>query len=48
MSEKLLDQHGRHRNVTEAFRVSREESDLLNRLVTLSGRTKQDYLTTAR
>lgn len=45
MSEKLLDQHGRHRNVTVAFRVSREESDLLNRLVALSGLTKQDYIT---
>lgn len=45
MSEKLLDQHGRHRNVTVAFRVSREESDLLNRLVASSGLTKQDYIT---
>lgn len=45
MSEKLLDQHGRYRNVTVAFRVSREESDLLNRLVALSGLTKQDYIT---
>ena len=45
MSEKLLDQHGRHRNVTVAFRVSREESELLNRLVALSGLTKQDYIT---
>ena len=45
MSEKLLDQHGRHRNVTVPFRVSREESDLLNRLVALSGLTKQDYIT---
>ena len=45
MIEKLLDQHGRHRNVTVAFRVSREEADLLNRLVALSGLSKQAYIT---
>lgn len=45
MSKKLLDHKGRWRNKTVAFRMSEEESDMLNRLVKISGLTKQDYLT---
>lgn len=43
--EKILDYKGRWRNHTVAFRVSDEESKLLNDLVALSGLTKQDYIT---
>lgn len=42
--EKILDYKGRWRNHTVAFRVSDEESKLLNDLVALSGLTKQDYI----
>lgn len=44
MSEKNLDEHGRLRNKTIAFRMSRKEADLLDRLVAISGMTKQDYI----
>lgn len=44
MSEKARDPHGRWRSVTVAFRLSPEESALLNDLVRLSGLTKQEYL----
>ena len=43
--ERTLDYKGRWRNHTIAFRVSDEESKLLNDLVALSGLTKQDYIT---
>ena len=43
--ERTLDYKGRWRNHTVAFRVSDEESKLLNDLVALSGLTKQDYVT---
>ena len=43
--ERTLDYKGRWRNHTVAFRVSEEESKLLNDLVALSGLTKQDYIT---
>ena len=43
--ERTLDYKGRWRNHTVAFRVSDEESKLLNDLVALSGVTKQDYIT---
>ena len=43
--ERTLDYKGRWRNYTVAFRVSDEESKLLNDLVALSGLTKQDYIT---
>lgn len=45
MSKKNLDRHGRRRSVTVAFRVSPEEAALLDTLVSLSGLTKQDYIT---
>lgn len=43
--ERTLDYKGRWRNHTVAFRVSDEESKLLNDLEALSGLTKQDYIT---
>lgn len=33
MSEKVLDAHGRWRNITVAFRVSPEEDELIERLL---------------
>ena len=44
MSAKSLDAHGRWRSVTVAFRVSPEEDQQLERLVQLTGLTKQDYI----
>ena len=44
MSAKSLDVHGRWRSVTVAFRVSPEEDQQLERLVQLTGLTKQDYI----
>lgn len=42
--EKNWDRKGRWRNKTIAFRLSPEESVMLNRKVALSGVTKQDYI----
>jgi len=44
MSEKNCDEQGRLRSVTVGFRVSPEEGAQLDRLVQLSGLTKQDYI----
>lgn len=44
MTAKTMDSQGRWRGVTVAFRMSQEENQLLNRLVNLSGLTKQDYI----
>ena len=46
MSAKNRDEHNRWRNITVAFRVSDEENAILNRMVALSGLTKQEYITT--
>ena len=43
MSAKNLDKHDRFRCITVGFRVSPEEHETLNRIVTLSGLTKQEY-----
>lgn len=43
--DKNLDYKGRWRNKTVAFRVSEEEGELLDSCVSLSGLTKQDYIT---
>ena len=43
MSQKVLDRKGRFRNKIISFRVSPEESIMLERKVKLSGLTKQDY-----
>lgn len=45
MSEVNLDQHGRRRSVTVAFRVSPEEAQLIDAQVAMSGMTKQNYIT---
>ena len=44
MSLKILDEKGRWRSLTVAFRMSPEENDDLNIRVKLSGLTKQDYI----
>lgn len=44
MSAKNMDQQGRWRNKTVAFRVSPEEDELIETAVSLSGLTKQDYI----
>lgn len=45
MSAKNYDNHNRWRNKTVAFRVSAEEDLQLETLVSLTGLTKQDYIT---
>ena len=44
MSAKNLDRHNRWRSKTVAFRVSPEEWEHFEKIVALSGLTKQDYL----
>lgn len=44
MSAKNLDRHNRCRSKTVAFRVSPEEWEHFEKIVALSGLTKQDYL----
>lgn len=44
MSAKNLDNRNRWRSKTIGFRVSPEEDELLNAVVSLSGLTKQDYI----
>ena len=43
MSAKNLDKHNRFRCITVGFRVSPEEQEEINRAVSLSGLTKQEY-----
>ena len=43
MSAKNLDKHNRFRSITVGFRVSPEEQAELDRAVSLSGLTKQEY-----
>ena len=43
MSAKNLDKHDRFRCITVGFRVSPEEQETINRIVALSGLTKQEY-----
>ena len=45
MSAKNYDNHNRWRNKTVAFRVSAEEDLQLETCVSMSGLTKQDYIT---
>ena len=42
--ERKLDNRGRWRNTTVAFRVSEEEAKQIDECVRLSGFTKQDYI----
>jgi hypothetical protein len=44
MSKPLRDEHGRLRDITVGFRVSREEADDLDARVERSGLSKQDYI----
>lgn len=46
MTEKVYDQQGRWRNKIVAFRISPGENEQLNKLVKISGQTKQDYIIT--
>ncbi|WP_458398091.1 plasmid mobilization protein [Anaerotignum sp.] len=46
MTAKNRDKHNRWRNITVSFRVSDEENAIINRLVALSGLSKQEYITT--
>ncbi len=43
MSAKNVDKHNRYRNITVGFKVSPQEADELNKVVALSGLTKQEY-----
>ena len=43
-SKKNLDQKGRLRNKIISFRMSKEEAELLDRRVLMSGLTKQDFI----
>lgn len=43
MSAKKVDRHNRFRSVTVGFRVSPEEHETINRIVALSGLSKQEY-----
>ena len=43
MSAKNLDKYNRFRSVTVGFRVSPKEQETINRIVALSGLTKQEY-----
>ncbi len=43
MSAKNLDRQDRFRNITVGFRVSPEESELINKAVAMSGLSKQEY-----
>ena len=42
--EGTLDAKGRWRNRTVGFRVSEEEAKMIDRMVALSGLTKQEYI----
>ena len=43
--DRILDDKGRWRNKTVTFRLTEEEDKLLNELISLSGLTKQNYIT---
>lgn len=43
MTARNVDYKNRFRNITVGFRVSPEEAELLNKLVSLSGLPKQEY-----
>ena len=43
MSAKNLDKHNRFRSITVGFRVSPEENDQINKVVAISGLSKQEY-----
>lgn len=41
-----MDKNGRYRSTTVAFRASPEENEMINRMVKISGMTKQGYIRT--
>ncbi len=43
MSKKNLDKNNRFRCITVGFRVSPEEYEIMNRIIALSGLSKQEY-----
>ena len=43
MSAKNLDKHNRFRSITVGFRVSPEENEQINKVVAISGLSKQEY-----
>ena len=43
MSAKNLDTHNRFRSKTIAFRVSPEENEQINKVIAISGLSKQEY-----
>ena len=43
MSAKNLDRHNRFRSITVGFRVSPEENEQINKVVAISGLSKQEY-----
>lgn len=45
MSAKNNDRHNRWRSITIAFRVSPKENEQINEMVSLTGLTKQEYIT---
>ena len=45
MSRRKLDPNGNWRDTVVSFCLSKEETNLLNRMVHISGNTKRDYLT---
>lgn len=44
MTEKKTDKKGRFRNKIVAVRVSEAEAEMINRMVSVSGMSKQDYI----
>lgn len=40
------DKYGRYRSITVAFRASPEENEMINRMVKISGMSKQGYIRT--
>lgn len=44
MTEKKTDKKGRFRNKIVAVRVSEAESEMINRMVSILGMSKQDYI----
>ena len=46
MAKTNYDKYHRYRATTVAFRVSKEENEMINRMVKISGMTKQGYIRT--
>lgn len=46
MAKNNYDKYHRYRDTTVSFRVSKEESEMIDKMVKLSGMTKQGYIRT--